>query len=189
VDRETELRLVAALRRGETPAFDAVYEEYRPRLFAFVLRLVGQRAIGEELSQEAWLRLATRAATLREDTRLAPWLFTVARNLCLSYRRARGLDDVGASELELEDLPDTRSPSPLRSAEGSELGRRLERALRRLPARYRETLLLVGAEGLAPAEAAVVCGIRPEALRKRLERARVLLASELQSGGTPGTRP
>lgn len=185
MDRESELRLVAALRRGEAPAFDAVYEEFRPRLFGFILRLVGRRAVAEELSQEAWMRLATRAAALRDDTRLAPWLFTVARNLCFSYRRARGLDGVGASETELQALRD-EAPSPLRRAEGSELGERLERALRRIPARDRETLLLVGAEGLAPVEAAVVCGIRTEALRKRLERARGLLARELRRGEGPG---
>lgn len=189
MDREKELRLVAALKRGEAAAFDAIYEEYRARLFSFVLRLTGRRAVAEELAQEAWLRLAARASGLRDETRLGPWLFTVARNLCLSARRARGKDGVGPSPAELEALPDGDSPSPLHSAEGRELGRRLERALLRLPAHYREALLLVGVEGLAPVDAAEVCGVRPEALRKRLERARHLLAGELGRAGSPPPRP
>ncbi|HVO12369.1 MAG TPA: RNA polymerase sigma factor [Vicinamibacteria bacterium] len=173
MDRDTELELVAGLKGGDERAFDRVYEEYRPRLFSFVLRLVGRREVAEELSQEAWLRLATRACALRDDTRLAPWLFTVARNLCASLLRARGLD-----------LARTVDPADLGLPGGDttpagELRWRLERAMARLPTHYREALLLVGVEGLTQVEAAAVCGVRPEALRKRVERARNLLAAEL----------
>ncbi len=97
MEREAELRLVEGLRRGEASAFDAIYEEYRPRLFSFVLRMVGRR----------------------------------------------------------------------------------ETAVTALPARYREVLLLVGVEGMTPAAAAGVCGLSPEAMRKRLERARDTLAARL----------
>ena len=53
-------------------------------------------------------------------------------------------------------------------------------ALAGLPVLYREALLLVGVEGLRPAEAAVVCGVSPEAMRQRLSRARALLAERLE---------
>jgi hypothetical protein len=56
---------------------------------------------------------------------------------------------------------------------------RLFNFLASLPRTYREVLLLVWVEGLTPAEAALVCGIRPEALRQRLSRARSLLADRL----------
>jgi RNA polymerase sigma-70 factor (ECF subfamily) len=173
VDRETELELVAGLKRGDERAFDCVYEEYRPRLFSFILRIVGRRAVAEELSQEAWLRLATRARTLRDDTRLAPWLFTVARNLCASFIRTWGLDLAITTDPERLGLADGDS------ALASELRWRLERALARLPMPQREAILLVGVEGLTQSEAAAVCGVRPDALRKRVERARDRLAAEL----------
>ena len=70
-------------------------------------------------------------------------------------------------------------PSPFDVAATSELERRVERALSTLSPQYREVLLLVGHEGLTPAEAAVICGISPEACRQRLLRARTALARAL----------
>jgi RNA polymerase sigma-70 factor (ECF subfamily) len=180
MDRDEELRLVAALRRGDDGAFGPVYDAYRSRVFTFILRMVQRRAIAEELAQEVWMRLAVRALSLREDTRLEPWLFTVARNLCLSYWRTRGVEglcDADRGTIERVSTPDA---SPDRSAESRELRARLERALARLPSPYREALLLVGVEGMTPATAAGICGISSEAMRKRLERARDMLAAEMR---------
>jgi RNA polymerase sigma-70 factor (ECF subfamily) len=60
------------------------------------------------------------------------------------------------------------------------LERRLEAATARLPQKDREVLLLVGAEGLAPAEAAAVLGLSADVARKRLQRARERLATEMR---------
>ena len=72
-----------------------------------------------------------------------------------------------------------RGESPFEAAARSETERRLEAALARLPLRDREVLLLVGVEGLTPSTAATVCGVTPQALRKRLQRARERLAAEM----------
>ncbi|MFZ5785269.1 MAG: RNA polymerase sigma factor, partial [Acidobacteriota bacterium] len=92
MESPTDADLVERLRAGDTAAFDVAYGQFRARVFSFVLRLVGRREPAEDLAQETWLRLAGNAASLRADTRLAPWLFTVARNLCMSYWRSRGVD-------------------------------------------------------------------------------------------------
>ena len=63
----------------------------------------------------------------------------------------------------------------------------IERALARMPATAREVLLLVGVAGLEPSEAAVVCGVTPEALRQRLSRARAQLARALEERERPGS--
>ncbi len=179
MDRNEELRLVAALRRGEEEAFVPVYEAFRARIFTFILRMVQRRAIAEELAQEVWMRLAVRARSLRVDTRLEPWLFTVARNLCVSYWRTRGVEGLhdGARET-LEAVRETMPP-PDRAAESRELGERLERALARVPRLYREALLLVGVHGMTPATAAAIVGTSQQTMRKRLERARDMLAAQL----------
>jgi len=176
---EDEAALVAGLRRGEAAAFDRVFELYRPRLFAFLLRLSRNRTVAEDLLDETWLRLVAHARSLRADTRLAAWLFTVARNLYWTHRRSSLLEK--AMAVELLTLWPAREdwPSPFDLASSGELGRRVDRALATLPAQHREVLLLVGREGLTPIEAAAVCGVRPEALRQRLARARAALARAL----------
>jgi len=176
VDRDTELSLVAGLRRGEPGAFDVVYEAYRARVFGFLVRLSRSRTVAEDLLDETWLRLVSNAARLHADTRLLPWLFTVARNLYWTYRRSSVLEEtMDPRALELWPCRDGW-PSPFDVAAQHELQRRLERGLARLSPRHREVLLLVGVEGLTPSEAAIVCGLTPEALRQLLARARAALA-------------
>jgi RNA polymerase sigma-70 factor (ECF subfamily) len=180
MDRESELELVRRVRDGEAAAFDAVHALFNARLFNFLARLARNRDTAEDLLEETWLRFVAHAGELNVDTRLGPWLFTVARNLHVSYCRSRAFDSglaAGSLGLWPTGLPD----SPYERAAGSELERRIEAALVTLPVRYREVLILVGIEGLRPMDAALVCGISAEALRQRLKRARDLLADRLES--------
>jgi len=189
MDRATEIELVSRLRRGEPEAFDQVYAALRARLFSFLLRLTGRREVAEDLSQETWLRLARRAADLRDDTTISAWLFTVARNLATSYWRSRWLDGPLAANLDDLDPADDNAGTPERLAEARDDRRALEASLATLSPSDREVLLLVGVEGLSPADAAAVCGVKPEALRKRLERARTRLGAALSgSRTTPAKR-
>ena len=183
MDRETELALVGRLREGDTEAFDIVHATFNARLFNFLARLSRRRDVAEDLLEETWLRLVSHAQRLRPDTRLGPWLFTVARNLHASYCRSRMLEDSHAAGLlALWPFNPARS-SPFEETAANELDRRIESALAAMPAHYREVLLLVGVEGLRPADAAIVCGLAPEALRQRLSRARAMLAKALDDEG------
>jgi RNA polymerase sigma-70 factor (ECF subfamily) len=179
--REFELALVERLRAGDPDAFDVVHDEFNARLFSFLARLSRRREVAEDLVEETWLRLVTRAAQLRPDTQLGPWLFTVARNLYVSYRRSRMLEDSHAGSLMGLWPSGSPQPSPFQVAAASEAERRIEAAIGALPVAYREALLLVAVEGLKPAEAAAVCGISPEALRQRLSRARAAIAQHLDA--------
>jgi len=181
VDREIELRLVVRLKAGDPAAFEAIYEAYRPRLFGFLVRLSRRRDLAEDLLEETWVRLMTRSATLTDDARLGPWLFTVARNLYYSWRRSRAVDTSRTSELDPAWPAPERGDSPFEAAARRELERRVEAALARLPLRDRELLLLVGVEGLTPSEAAGACGVPAVTLRARLHRAREKLAAEMDA--------
>ena len=185
MDRETELALVAHLRAGAPDAFDVVHAAFNTRLFNFLARLTQRRDVAEDLLEETWLRLVSHATTLRADTNLAAWLFTVARNLYASYCRARLTEESHAGTLI--GLWPYGSPrrSPYEALATSEAEGRIEAALATLPLTHRETLLLIAVEGLTPAEAAAVCAISPEAMRQRLSRARALLARRLEASEQP----
>jgi RNA polymerase sigma factor (sigma-70 family) len=185
MDRESELALVARLRAGETDAFDIVYEAFHGRLFNFLARLARNRDTAEDLLEEMWLRFVDHAPKLKADTSLAPLLFTIARNLHVSYCRSRFIEDSYAADLlGLWPSASTR-PSPFESIVANETGLRIEKALAAMPAIYREALLLVTVEGMKPAEAAAVCGVSPEAMRQRISRARAFVTNELDPGNEP----
>ena len=179
MDREDEQRLVTRLRAGDPSAFEAIYEAYRPRLFGFLARLSRRRDVAEDLLEETWLRLVQHAAALDDEARLAPWLFTVARNLYYSWRRSRGGDPSRTSELDPAWPAPERGDSPFAAAARSELEARIEAALARLSLADRELILLVGVEELTPSEVASVCGVAAVTVRARLHRARERLAAEM----------
>jgi RNA polymerase sigma-70 factor (ECF subfamily) len=181
MERELELWLVRRMRAGDTAAFDEVYSEFNARLYNFLRRLSRTAEVAEDLLEETWLRFVSSGAKLEPDTRLAPWLFTIARNLYVSYCRSRGREQSYTSDVLL--WPDERSPSPLQTAMSNELQGGIEAALAALPTKYREALLLVAVERMRPAEGAAVCGIAPDAFRQRLSRARALISRELKQRG------
>lgn len=179
---DDEADLIAALREGDSRAFDVLYDRHRPRVFGFLARLSGDRQLAEDLAQETFLRLASRTPRLDAATRLRPWLLTVARNLFIDHLRRAHLDLDRLRSLAL--WPDTAraaAATPFDLTRASDVERRLEHALARLPPDLREAVLLVVVEGLTAGEAARVAGIRPDALRQRLARARTLLRDALET--------
>lgn len=176
----TDTLLVEALRRGEPAAFDRAYGEHRARVYSFLARLSGRADIAQDLFQETFLKLARNANTLRPDTDLAAWLFTVARNEFLTYRRRAAARPAEAPTLD-DDHPAyaAHAHDPERHTAAARELERLDAALATLPEAHREVLLLVAVEGLEADRACLVLGLRADALRQRLSRARAALAEQL----------
>jgi RNA polymerase sigma-70 factor (ECF subfamily) len=187
---DSERELVEGLRRGEAAAFDRVYALYRGRIYNFLYRLAGRRDLAEDLFQETFLKLARSAGGLREDTTLAAWLFTVARNQYRSHRRWAVLDATRMRGLadEPEEAHGAGFAGPAANAEARRALTALERALASLSPTYREVLLLVAVEGMEQEQVAQILGIDYAAVRQRLSRGRALLAERLQASDGPAER-
>ncbi len=182
--------IVEGLRRGDEAAFRAAYAKYADRIHGFLLRLSRRREIAEELAQETWLKLATTATRLDEDSDLAAWLYTVARNRWVSHRRWSLLDlsrFVAADDALSAAMADSASGEDARLDARRDLVA-VEAALGRLAAAHREVLVLVAIEQVDSETAARVLGINALALRQRLSRARAELSRRLTRGhtGFPG---
>ncbi len=177
-----ETAIVEGLRCGDVMAFDRAYAAYHDRIFSFLLRLSRRRDTAEDLAQETWIKLAKTAKTLREDTRLAPLLFAIARNAFISHRRWALLDLSRIVTIGLEHVtavaPDGAPDDAHERARAIEL---LETALAEVPVASREVLLLVGVEGLEQEEVAKILGVSYDALRQRLSRARAQLSEKMDA--------
>ena len=173
-----EATWVEGLRRGDPAAFDAVFAAYRKRVFGYLVRMTRRRDIAEDLLQETFVMVARHGRSLRADTKLAAWLFTIAHRKFVSWTRAAAVRRQLAGDFP-EREPAAPDRSPLEALADSQVQLALERAFAQLPDTYREVALLVGVEGLAPAEAAEVLGLRGDAVRQRLARARAHLATAL----------
>lgn len=180
--------LVVRLRRQAPGAFDEVYRRYREPVWRFLRRLCGRQQTAEDLFQDTWLSAARNAHRLREGSQLLPWLYTIARNKHRNAFRARFLDRK-RREQALAVPPDPpREPDA--EADARRRAAKIEIAFGRLPDAYREVLLLT-MEGLTTEAVAAIVGLREDAVRKRLSRARAELARILDiplSGGASNER-
>ncbi|MFT3691642.1 MAG: RNA polymerase sigma factor [Kofleriaceae bacterium] len=169
---------VAGLRRGDPAAFDAVFAAFRRRIYAYLLRMTRRRDVAEDLLQETFLRLSQNSKKLRADTRLQAWLFTVAHRLVQSWGRAQQVRAQLAGDLPATE-PAAPTPSPLDQLSDSRTQLALERAFAALSPEHREVALLVGVEGMQPSDVAEILGLRADAVRQRLARARAQLSELL----------
>lgn len=184
---EPDAFLLSELRQGNAAALHALYRRCQPRLYSYLARLSGRPEVAQDLSSEVWCRAASKLYTLRPDSQLLPWLFTIARNLFFSYCRWRSRDEHYLNELGRLQLSADPPPTPLEASLRSEREARLEQALAGLPAIYRETVILVAIEGFTHEQAAQVAGISASAVRQRFSRGiRLLKERVADPPGPPG---
>ena len=183
------LAALAALARGETQAIDVLYRSEAARVYRYALALCGNAGWAADATQEAFVALAQRPQGF-DATRgsLGAYLAGVARHaLAAHWRTARDevpLPDGDDGDDGHEGAAETPSPEDLLVQAQS--GAAVQEALRRLPAPFREALVLVDLQERSYAEAAAIAGIELNTLRTRLHRGRTKLAALLQSNaGSP----
>jgi len=162
--------------RRDPRGFDLAYARYAERIFGFLRRLSGSRAVAEDLFQHTFMRLAEVGARLSIDSDLRAWLFTVARNAFHSHARSARLRLV-EWRMDVETCPASQGAG-MSPDSGLALAE-LERALAGLSASDRELLLLFAVEGLSHAEVGAILELDQVTVRKRVSRARARLAEAL----------
>ena len=180
------LAALAALARGETQAIDVLYRSEAARVYRYALALCGNAGLAADATQEAFVALAQRPQGF-DATRgsLGAYLAGVARHaLAAHWRTAR--DEVPLPDGDDGDEGAAETPSPEDLLVQAQSGAAVWEALRRLPAPFREALVLVDLQERSYAEAAAIAGIELNTLRTRLHRGRIKLAALLQSNaGSP----
>lgn len=158
--------LMLAYSGGDATAFDTLYKRHRGGLFRFVLRSVKNRAVAEELYQEAWLRAIQARSRYAPKARFITWLYTIAHRLLVDHWRRCGLTLVALDEEVAGNGVD-----PARQLEGRQALKRFAAALDALPAAQREAFLLHQEAGMTAAEIAAATGTSEEAAKSRLRYA------------------
>lgn len=165
--------------------FEPFLLAYQDMVFTTAMRLLGNPAEAEDVSQEVFLRAWTHFHILAGSPSAGGWLKTVTRNLCLNHlqrHRARWttFSDLSGAEHDGPPVdiptPETQGPSVL-SAEQRAL---LERALDRLPDHQRIPLVLFHFEGLDYSEIASVLGFTVSKVKTDIFRGREALRKKLQ---------
>ncbi len=175
------------LQVGDADALEKALELLQRSVFAFSMRVCGQRQDAEDTMQEVLIRSLPYLPKFTNSKALTVWLYTVARNSCLLSRRKSkfapktemSLDELMPDREELEGLYGRPSDSPELAAIRGQQDSRLREAIRSLAPQYRIVLVLRDMEGLTDDEVAEVTGLRPGTVRVRLHRARLFVQKEM----------
>ena len=173
---EPETRALARGLRARNPELlDSLIAQYEYRLYRYLLYLTASPDTARELFQETWLRVLARGHQYDGESRFETWLFAIARHLVIDTRRRRPTEsleellDPGESRQGWEpQAPDTSSPATMLT--NREDAERLGSALGRLPAVYREVVLLRFQEDLSLEEIATVVKVPLSTVKSRLYR-------------------
>jgi RNA polymerase sigma-70 factor, ECF subfamily len=178
--------LAAGLRRRDPDLLDHLIEQYQQRLYRYLLFLTGDCALAEDLFQETWIRVLERGHQYNAKCKFESWLFTIARNLAIDVSRRkkfRSLEELADPESNRPfEPPDDRSLSALQLLVSSENQRAVQLSLLKIPAYYREVLLLRFHEELGLEEIAGVLSTPVSTVKSRLYRGLAALKSVLPEG-------
>ncbi|MGA2447798.1 MAG: sigma-70 family RNA polymerase sigma factor [Polyangiaceae bacterium] len=183
--RDEEARLLERLIARDERAFFSLVRSYERRVFALVLRMLGNRAEAEDVAQEVFVQVFRSVALFRGDSKLSTWIFRIAVNLCKNrnkYLRVRHADT--QQPLGTDDgsaLGPNSGPYAGQFARPDEMmaGRQVEaivqRAILELDPSFRECLLLRDVEDMSYEEIASVTGLPEGTVKSRIHRARAQL--------------
>lgn len=146
---------------GDAEAFEVLYTRYRDRVYGFVRRLVAQDADAEDAHGRTFAAVYARAETYRYPLPVRPWLFAIAVREARRVREASGRSAVMADPEALPELARALASGadPRLLAERTELVAEIDCAIKSLPPRMREVVLLRLRAELAYGEIGEVLGI------------------------------
>jgi len=183
-------QLVVEALSGSQSAFREIVHRFERPVFNLVARMVHDRGLAEDLSQDAFVKAYSRLDTYQpEQGKFSNWLFKIAHNTAIDHLRRRAIDTVSL-EAGGEDEPDYASTTPDPSAGSpfdsmlqADLAAALSTAIERLRPEYREAMVLRHQEGLAYEEIAEIMELPLGTVKTYLHRARKELAGELSAAG------
>ena len=159
---------------GDESAFRELYRRHTPRLYQFVLRIMGGDELeAEDVVQDTWIRATRNLAGFRWESQFATWLTGIGLNLCRNRLRGSGR----WTNLHQETLGSVR-------AEPRESRIDLERAISLLPPGFRTVLILHDIEGFKHAEIADRLGVSEGTSKSQLWSARRAMRRLLDPAGS-----
>jgi RNA polymerase sigma-70 factor (ECF subfamily) len=172
--------LIAKIAKGDRSAMEALFARYRIRVFKFVLRMVRNEAIAEELNSDVFLDVWRQAGTFEGRSAVSTWIFSIARFKALNALQRRGeqeLDDAKAETIEDDaDDPETVLAKKDKAAV-------LRQCLAALSAEHREIVNLVYYQHKSVEEVSGIVGIPEATVKTRMFYARKKLSELLSERG------
>jgi len=166
------MSLLERFVQGDPEAFEDLFHQYQGAVYAWIMRIVRDRGIAEDLTIETFWRIYKSRDRFTPDGNFGAWAYRIATNLALSYVRRVRKD---------EELPeDMAHPESRDSAVQSEMAGQIRRAFLRLPAKLQVAVTMALVEEQPYPEIAEALGVPVGTVKSRVFRAVRILRKHLK---------
>ena len=182
-DKLTEAEAIERAKQGDGEAFKTLYDLHRRRVYSLCLRMTGNTASAEDLTQEAFLQLFRKIATFRGESAFSTWLHRMSVNVVLMQLRRKNLPIVPldeATEGDEETSVRKEPGAPDERLTGAVDRLQLQRAVDELPPGYRTIFVLHDVEGYEHNEIAQIVGCSIGNSKSQLHKARLKMRELLR---------
>lgn len=188
----TDEQLITEFYAGQESCFDAIFDRYKRKIFNFCLRILDNRADAEDVTSEVFWMMYDKKGSYQEKSKFSTWIFTVARNACLTKIRKQkpmfSLWFKSEDEDKQWEVPDTADLTDV-SLMKEETKLQVLEAIAKLKQDQKEALVLREFHGFSYTEIADVLDCSLEKVKILIYRARVNLKAILPNileGATDG---
>lgn len=169
--------MLAMAADDRTREFEALLAAYQDKVFRLCYSMMGDRAQAEDAAQESFLRIWKALDRYRGESAIGTWIFSIARNVCLTAISKRGA-------LRSEPIESAERPKPM----VPDHERDLLRVVGQLPENYRQVIMLFYMEERSYEEVARMLGLPEGTVKTHLHRARKQLATMLKEADSGARR-
>src|SRR5580658_8161144 len=187
---EDEPRFVKRLVARDEKAFNDLVKAYERRVFALLVRMIGNSAEAEELAQDVFVQVFKAIGTFRGESKLSTWIYRIAINICknrtkyLKVRHTNEQDELLEERVPMGDAPRSNVAQIERPDEmfaGKQVERIVQQAILELEPSFRECLVLRDVEDLSYEEIGAITGLPEGTVKSRIHRARAQLKELVES--------
>lgn len=173
--------------KGNSLAFELLYQRHKAPLFRFFLRQLNDRAICEELYQDVWSKVISNRKNYKDTAKFTTWLYTIARNRLTDYFRTT-VNSNNIVQSSNEDLNCNDSKElvcdmhPERIVESEDASNKLKELVTNLPTQQREAFILKYEGGFNHSDIAKITGQKQETIKSQVRYALNKLKAGLFGG-------
>jgi RNA polymerase sigma-70 factor (ECF subfamily) len=188
---DNDVKLMLALKNGDEASFNELLRKYETPLVNFIYRYIGDQNRAEELSQEVFLRIYRHAPKYEPLSKFSTWLFQIAVNLCLDFKKSKHTDPILnsvsiTSQKDTDEHKNTELADPLEKSteqllEQEEINKTILSAISSLPSNQRLALSLKVYEDKSYEEIAEILDCSVSSVESLIFRARQSLKKQLSN--------
>ena len=173
---------------------ESIWKVCSKGLKSFILKRLSDPSLADDILQEVFLKIHSKIDSLKDDTKICSWIYSIARNLIVDYYRQRKTSFVDIDTIHLADEADDENPNisivideaivsltyeEKEQSAAQEIVAGLRDMVESLPEKYSQALLLVEFDGLSQIELAKKLGVSVAGAKSRVQRGRQMLKDML----------